>query len=79
MALIKISKLKKLDKIRNSVHKEVIGTYTVFTHRDTKYFQIDTYGSEDREMPEKISQSIQFDFETAKFIIEILKKEMNIE
>ncbi|SHJ73986.1 hypothetical protein SAMN05444401_3760 [Clostridium amylolyticum] len=78
MALIKDCKLERIEKTRNSVHKEVQSTYTVFNVDDTKYFQIDTYGSEDRKMTEKISQSIQFDNETAKFLVNLLVKEFNI-
>jgi hypothetical protein len=33
-----------------------------------KYVQIDTYGRATRNMPEKISQSLQFDKESAAFI-----------
>lgn len=40
--------------------------------------QIDTYGKLDRENPEKISQSIQFDKQTAEFIVELLKKEFEM-
>jgi hypothetical protein len=78
MALIKANKLLRLDKTRNTIHKVANGTYTDFEYNGKKYFQIDTYGSEDRKMTEKISQSIQFDKETAEFLIDLLKKEFNL-
>lgn len=78
MALIKVNELKKMDKTRNNVHKVAHGTYTVFLEGGNKYFQLDTYGSENREMTEKISQSIQFDSETARFLVNLLVKEFNI-
>ena len=40
--------------------------------------RIDTYGKIDRENPEKISQSIQFDKQTAEFFVDLLKKEFDI-
>lgn len=78
MALLLKTKLVKLDKYRNTIHKPTTATYTSFEEGGNKYFQIDTYGSEDRLMTEKISQSIQFDKSTAKKIIDILKTEFNL-
>lgn len=37
--------------------------------------QIDMYGRETRENPGKASQVIQFDKETAQFMVELLKRE----
>ncbi|GIO98304.1 hypothetical protein J14TS5_33900 [Paenibacillus lautus] len=79
MALLCHKQMTKIDKTRISIHQTVRGTYSVF--RDSygrKYFQIDTYGSEDREIPNKISQSLQFDEETALFLIQLIKKEFKI-
>lgn len=79
MALLCHKQLTKVDKTRVSVHKTVRGTYSIF--RDScgkKYFQIDTYGSEDREILNKISQSLQFDEETAFFLIQLLKSELDL-
>jgi hypothetical protein len=45
---------------RNSVHNPVSATYTVFTSADGEtYLQIDTYGSDERKIVGKKSQSIQ--------------------
>ena len=78
MALLLASKLNRTEKERNSIHKPTTATYTSFVSQDRRYFQIDTYGSDDRVMPEKVSQSIQFDDETAKIIVELLKKEFHL-
>ena len=40
--------------------------------------QIDTYGKNDRAIHEKISQSIQFDKESAKFLVDLLSKEFDL-
>ncbi len=61
MARIEETRLKKIDKEKNFIHETVQATYSVFDRDGERYFQIDTYGKDDREMPEKISQSIQVD------------------
>ncbi len=76
MALIKPEHFIKMEKCRNSVHKPTKATYTVFEENEHKYFQIDTYGSNDREMPEKISQSIQVDEEMSELLISVLHREL---
>ena len=78
MAQINISNIKRVDKQRNLIHEKVVTTYTVFESSNSKYFQIDTYGRIDRENPEKISQSIQLDRDTAKFLVNLLIEEFKL-
>lgn len=79
MALISKNNIKRMDKERNSIHKEVESTFTSFSDKSgCKYFQIDTYGSNDRQLHGKISQSIQFDKDTAVELIRILKHEFGV-
>lgn len=78
MAQINLKNIKKIEKSRNTVHDKVYTTYTIFNVAGDRYVQIDTYGKIGRENPEKISQSIQFDKQTAEFIVELLKKEFEI-
>lgn len=75
MAQISLESIKKIEKNRNTVHEKVHTTYTVFEMDGKKYVQFDTYGRIDRENPEKISQSIQIDKETASFIVKLLVNE----
>lgn len=75
MAQISLENIKKVEKNRNTVHEKVHTTYTVFEMDGKKYVQFDTYGRIDRENPEKISQSIQLDKETASFIVRLLGNE----
>lgn len=77
MAQIDIAKIEKLDKDRNTIHEKVYTTYSSFDKFEEHYLQIDMYGRSDRELPGKISQSIQFDRETASYLIDLLKKEFN--
>ena len=78
MAQISLKNIKKIDKNRNTIHEKVQATYTTFELDGEKYVQIDTYGRIDREYPEKISQSIQFDKETAEFLVTFLIEEFDL-
>ena len=72
MARIDITKMSRLEKQRNTVHDEVSATYTVFVKDNKRFFQIDTYGRAERDMPEKISQSIQIDEGSVSALIDLL-------
>ena len=74
MALLKVNHISKVDKTRNVVHKPVEATFTTFEEGGERYLQIDTYGSPERKMRDKISQSIQIDREMATFLIDELQK-----
>ena len=78
MARINLETIKKIEKERNTVHSKVDATYTVFKDGDEKFIQVDTYGSSNREIKGKISQSIQFDRETAKYLLEIFIEEYGL-
>ncbi|WP_092075446.1 methionyl-tRNA formyltransferase [Poseidonocella sedimentorum] len=73
MALIK--KLEERSFERPNLHSEVVCTYAIFEKDGQKLLQIDTYGRADREFPGKVSQSIQFDAESAAQLLDILHKE----
>ena len=75
MAQIDITTIEKLHKDRNTVHEKVYTTYSTFDNYGKHYVQIDTYGRSDREQPGKISQSIQLDENSAKFLFDLLKSE----
>ena len=78
MARFDVKTIKKLDKDRNTVHERVFATYSVFKYDGQRYVQIDTYGKSKREMPDKISQSFQLDYESAKFLVDLLKAEFGL-
>ena len=78
MAQIDINNFEKKIKEKNSIQGKINSSYSVFDINGEKYFQIDMYGSSDRQIPGKTSQTIQFDKNAAKKIIEILSKEFNI-
>ena len=78
MAQISLESIKKIEKYRNTVHEKVHTTSTTFEMNGEKYVQIDTYGRIDRENPEKISQSFQFDRATAEFLVKLLSEEFDL-
>lgn len=75
MARLDITKIQELHKDRNTVHDKVYTTYSTFDSYGNHYLQIDTYGRSEREQPGKISQSIQLDEQSAKYLFDLLKKE----
>ena len=78
MARIDINNFERISKERNNVHGTVISSYSVFEINGEKYFQIDTYRSTDKQISGKKPQTIQFDKNAAKRIVEILRKEFKI-
>ena len=78
MAQVSLESIQRIDKYRNTIHEKVHTTYTVFEMEGNKYVQIDTYGRIDRENPEKISQSFQFDKATAEFLVKLLNEEFEL-
>ena len=78
MAQIKLKSIKRIEKQRNTVHEEVYSTYSVFELNGERYVQLDTYGRVGRENPEKLSQTIQFNKETAEYLVNLLSKEFDL-
>ncbi len=59
MALIR--KLENVELEHASPHTEVEGTFSIIVdEQGCKYLQVDTYGSKDRQIVGKKSQSIRF-------------------
>ena len=74
MAFVNVSEMVKKEKnIR--VTDPVKATYTINKNQSTAVFQIDMYGSETRENPEKTSQVIAFDLQNLKDLIKLILKE----
>ena len=78
MAQISLNSIERIEKSRNTLHEKVHTTYTVFEKDGRKYVQFDTYGRDDRDNPEKISQSLQFDEETARFFVRLFIDEFHM-
>ena len=78
MAQLDINNIEKIEKTRNTIHERVYTTYTTFESGGNKYLQLDTYGRISRDNPEKLSQSIQVNKETARYLISLLKSEFGL-
>jgi hypothetical protein len=63
MALI--TEFNELQKERNQVHSVVECGYSIFDVDGTRYLQLDTFGSTERQIPGKTSQSIQLNERSA--------------
>ncbi len=58
MALV--TNFERSEKDRHTVHKPTVCAFSTFVGPDNhSYLQLDTFGSDDREIPGKVSQSIQ--------------------
>jgi len=70
--------IKKFDDLgagnRGRVHGEVACTYATFEVEGRRYLQIDTYGSNERVIPGKVSQSIQLDKNGARLLKRLLEQ-----
>lgn len=76
--MARITGIVKIEKVRNSIRSDSECTYSVFYCDGDKYFQIETYGSKERQVKNQPSQNIQFNKELAAKLINILKKEFDI-
>jgi predicted HNH restriction endonuclease len=73
MALV--TTLEPSSKDRQSVHRPTRCLYSIVeVSPGERFLQLDTFGSDDREIPEKVSQSIQFDRQAAGQLLQLLKQ-----
>lgn len=72
MALI--DSFEREHKERQSVHGAVACRYSVFADGEgNRFLQLDTYGSADRQLPGKVSQSLQLDEQGAAALLELIR------
>ena len=72
--MAKIDVLELADRQRVSLHSTVHATYMLFEHDGLPVLQIDTFGRADRQIPGKVSQSIQFGPEGIAALRKILER-----
>lgn len=77
MALVRSFSRKPMD--RNSIHDEILATYSSFERDGRVFIQIDSYGRDSREYPGKKSQSIQLDKIGAIALLNIIRKEFHVD
>lgn len=78
MALLNSQKFLAISKSKNNIHQITEAVYTVFEVSGKTIFQIDTFGTNKRKHPEKVSQSIQIDKDMAQVLINKLKNTFNL-
>lgn len=73
MALVRT--IEHATKDRQSIHGEVVCHFSRFQGPDGQwYLQLDTFGSDDRDFPGKISQSIQLNREGAGALLRLIQE-----
>lgn len=73
MALV--TRITEEVKETRAPHKQTDCTATIATGSDGKrYLQLDTYGSTDRQQPNKLNQSLQFSRSSAESLLNLLRK-----
>ncbi|OMC19065.1 hypothetical protein A5736_13895 [Mycobacterium sp. SP-6446] len=75
MALI--NEFQQVGSERNGVHKPVSCGWRSFQVDGRTFLQLDTYGSDERQIPNKISQSIQLDREAAETLLNLIRNTFN--
>jgi hypothetical protein len=72
--------IEQFNKVsRNSnIHGTVEADYNIINKNGRKYLQINTYGSNERKVIGKVSQSIQFDEKAMRKLLNIIKIEINL-
>ena len=72
MALIATFEQRNPERV--SVHGPVACGFYSFQSHGSTYLQLDTYGSDTRETPGKVSQTIQLDAERAAELVSIINR-----
>jgi hypothetical protein len=70
MALIREYRAVSSDS--QKLHGPVVCGHRTFTVDGQRILQLDTYGSTERVIPDKISQSIQLDAESARELLQLI-------
>lgn len=68
-----ISEFQHVGSDRNGVHKPVLCGWRAFNVDGQTFLQLDTYGSDERQIPNKVSQSIQLDRDGAAKLLRLIQ------
>ena len=72
--MARIGRFEKTTSDRGRLHRtEVECGYAVLNFGGKRYLQLETYGSSDRKIPGKVSQTLQLDAERAAELEKILR------
>jgi hypothetical protein len=70
MALVR--EFQQVGSDRNAVHKPVLCGWRAFEIDGQTILQLDTYGSDERQIPNKVSQSFQLDRAGAAIVLKLI-------
>ena len=76
MAIVKSFKKRNIENLAE--HTEVDATYSIIIINDVKYLQIDTYGSSERKLQGKVSQSLRLSESSLSELLRIIRDEVGI-
>lgn len=71
MALIQ--RFEQVSSDKNALHRPVTCGWRSFSTAAGVVLQLDTYGTADRQIPNKVSQSIQLDRRGAKVLLRLIR------
>ncbi len=74
MAIIR--RFEQLDLKANARHTETVGGYSVQGQDNEKFIQINTVGSENREIPGKVSQTLRLTKGAIEQLADLAKKHL---
>lgn len=74
MAIIR--KFDELELKANARHTETHGGWSLQGQDGEKFIQINTFGSDDREIPEKVSQTLRLSKDAIEQLAELAKKHL---
>ncbi len=77
MAIIKKDRMFKNVK-NHKINKEADCVYSSFSKDNKKYFQFDILGSRYDESTKNVRQTVQFDKDTAEYLIRLLRNEFKL-
>lgn len=71
MALV--GEFQQVKSDRNGMHQPVLCGWRTFNVDGQTILQLDTYGSDQRKIPDKVSQSFQFNREGASILLQLIR------
>jgi len=74
MAIVR--KFEELELKANARHTETKGGYSIQGQDGEKFIQINTVGSDDREIPGKVSQTLRLSKEAIEQLSELARKHL---
>ena len=73
--MARVSSFEEITAPRNQVHRtEVRCGYTTIESEGKRYLQLETYGSDERQIPGKVSQTLQIDAGAAAELLRLIGK-----